>query len=222
MAGRVGAVVAPGWDEASSRRAVALAAEIPNVYAAVGVHPFFVAGDDLAWLAELLTVPKVVALGEVGTDHTGQVPLELQVSAFRTQLLLAREHDLPVIIHCRHGWQEIFRCLDETPVRGIMHAFSGSAEVMQEALKRGLYLSFAGMATRANSRHAHTALRTAPLERILTETDAPFMALDGVPAAQAEPIHARQVLQFIAAQRGIPAAELEEIVWANACRVLRF
>ncbi|MEI7834333.1 MAG: TatD family hydrolase, partial [bacterium] len=197
--------------------AVALAGEIPNVYATAGLHPVFIEDDGgIDWLPELLSSPRIVALGEVGIDHTSLVPVARQVMLFSAQLRLARERELPVIIHCRHGWDEVFACLDETPVRGIMHAFSASAEVMMEALRRGMYLSFAGMATRANSRHAHAALRTAPLERILTETDAPFMALDGVPAESSEPIHARQVLQFIAASRGIAEEELEEQVWANA------
>ncbi|HEX2951730.1 MAG TPA: TatD family hydrolase [Armatimonadota bacterium] len=200
----IAAVVLPGWNHSSSVTALAMSAGYRNLFPAVGLHPWYVAQEpNLDWLPHLLDDPRVIAVGEIGVDGAidGYDPA-LQEQVFRTQLSLARERDLPVLIHCRRGWDRVLACLRETPgIRGVIHAFSGSLDILQACVQLGLYISFAGMVTRPNSRRAHEAALHAPADRILLETDAPYMALDGVPADQAEPAYLPRVLAYIASLR---------------------
>ena len=201
----VGEIVVPGWDAESSRRALAMSAGYPMLRAAVGLHPWFVVEQPgLDWLPHLLDDPRTQAVGEIGLD--GAIDRDdpvLQEAVFRAQLRLAAARNLPVLLHCRRRWDRLLACLREEPrVRGVVHAFSGSLEVMHDCLALGLYISFAGMVTRPNSRRAHTAAAAVPADRLLLETDAPYMALEGIPAEQAEPAHLPRILAFIADLRG--------------------
>jgi len=215
-------VIVPGWDRDSSHKALALAAHFPIIRAAVGLHPWFVAADpDLSWLPALLDDPRVTAVGEIGIDGAieGADPPQ-QDAVFRTQLLWAVAHNLPVLIHCRRGWERTLVDIRETPgVRGVLHAFSGSREVLRECLALGLYISFAGMVTRPNSLRAHEAVLHVPIDRLLLETDAPYMALDGVPAEAVEPAHIMQILDFVATLRGESVDVLARQVWENFQRL---
>ncbi|HEY3376436.1 MAG TPA: TatD family hydrolase [Armatimonadota bacterium] len=230
FAGRVGEVLAraeavgvqtvivPGWDRDSSVQALALAAAYPALRPAVGLHPWFVARDaDLAWLPALLDDPRVAAVGEIGVDGAiDDADVAQQLAIFRVQVRYAVARDLPILIHCRRGWDRLLPCLREFPgVRGVVHAFSGSREVMHDCLRLGLYLAFAGMVTRPNSRRAREAAALVPADRLLLETDAPYMALDGVPAEQAEPAHLPRVLTCVAALRGVSPEALAEQVGRN-------
>jgi TatD DNase family protein len=117
-------------------------------------------------------------------------------------LRLAVERDLPVLIHCRRGWDRLLRCIKEIGgARGIIHAFSGSREILRECLNLGFYISFAGMVTRPHSYRAHEAATLVPADRLLLETDAPCMALEGIPGGQSEPIHLLHVLHYVAQLR---------------------
>jgi TatD DNase family protein len=230
FAGRVGEVLAraeavgvtgivvPGWDRESSLRALALATAYPAIRPAIGLHPWFVAQDpDVSWLPALLDDPRVVAIGEIGLDGAvaGADPAR-QAAILRTQLQWAVERDLPVLLHCRRGWDRLLVSLQDTPgVRGIMHAFSGSREVLHACLQRGFFISFAGMVTRPNSLRAHAAARLVPADRLLLETDAPNMALAGIPAAQAEPAHLPRVFDYIAALRGDEPGALARQICRN-------
>ena len=214
----VTAVVVPGWDEESSALALAMAAGYPAIYPAAGLHPWYVGADaDIAWLPRLLDDPRVVAVGEIGLDgEIAGADSARQEAIFRAQLALAAARDLPVLLHCRRRWDRLLACLRESPrVRGVLHAFSGSGEILRAALRLGLYVSFGGMLTRPNSRRAHAAARLVPPDRLLLETDAPFMALDGIPAAQSEPAHAALVLRYLAALRGDDPAALAERIGEN-------
>ena len=199
----VHAVVVPGWDRESSLAALALASAYAPIRPAVGLHPWQVAENaDLDWLRGMLNDPRLAAIGEIGLDGAiAQEDPEQQEAVFRAQLALAAERDLPVLIHCRRRWDRLLACLHDYPVRGVLHAFSGSLEVMHECLRLGLYISFAGMLTRPNSLRAHAAAAAVPADALLLETDAPYMALEGVPAEEAEPAHLRQVLDYLAALR---------------------
>ncbi|OPZ86070.1 MAG: putative deoxyribonuclease YjjV [bacterium ADurb.Bin429] len=208
-AGGVGQVVVPGWDEASSRRAVALAEEFPSILPAVGLHPWVTTEADLTWVEELASEPSVVAIGEIGLDGVVDVPLEAQLPVFRAQLTLARELNLPALIHCRRAWEPLLTCLREASgVRGVLHAFNGSVEVLRACLEMGLYVAFGGGVTRPNNRRAHRAAIAAPADRLLLETDAPAIGIEGVPPAEVEPRHIVQVLHRLAELRGEEAAAL--------------
>ncbi len=175
-------VVNPGCDLASSRKAVELAERYPFVYAAVGVHPEECADwieSDVEELRSLAAQPKVVAIGEIGLDYywPENPPRELQKQVFRAQMALAQELDLPVIVHDREAHGDSLDIVRDFPqVRGVFHCFSGSAEIAGELVKLGWMISFTGVLTYQNARKAVEAAQAIPLERIMIETDSPYMA----------------------------------------------
>ena len=174
-------VVDPGDNAERSRRAVELAQQYPHVYAAVGWHPEEAENWDensLPAIRELAKQPKVCAIGEIGLDYYWDTTYrERQKEMFRAQIELALELDLPVIVHDReaHGDSlEIVR--DYLTLRGVFHCFSGSVEMAQELLRRGWYLGFDGPITYKNAARAPEVIRICPMERILLETDSPYLA----------------------------------------------
>jgi len=174
-------IVNPGCTVESSRTAVALAERFPGVFAAVGIHPEDCAGvtdADFAVIRELASNPKTVAIGEIGLDYywPENPPREFQQQVFRRQIELALELDLPIIVHDREAHADSLAIVSEYPgLRGVFHCFSGSAEMARELLKRGWYLGFDGPITYKNARKALEVLAETPLERILLETDSPYL-----------------------------------------------
>lgn len=177
----VGLVLNPGCTVASSRAALALAERYDFVYAAAGIHPEDCAGAgdaELAAVRALCAHPKVVAVGEIGLDYywAENPPRTEQQSVFRAQLALALELGKPVIIHDRDAHADCLAIVEEFPgLRGVFHCFSGSAEMAERLLSRGWYLGFDGPITYKNARRALEVLAVTPLDRILLETDAPYM-----------------------------------------------
>ena len=177
----VALIVDPGCDVRSSRAALALSERFPFVYAAVGVHPEEL-GDGtpeaLAEIAELAEHPKCVAIGEIGLDYYWDAAHKVeQQLLFRQQLRLARELDKPVIIHDREAHGDSLAIVKEFPgLRGVFHCFSGSAEMAKELLREGWYLGFDGPITYKNARKALEVLAVCPPERILIETDSPYLS----------------------------------------------
>ena len=178
----VGLVVDPGCDVASSREAAALAERFDHVYAAAGIHPEDCAGAgeaDLEAIRALAAHPKAVAIGEIGLDYywPENPPREFQQEIFRRQMALAEELDLPVIIHDREAHGDCLAIVKEFPrVRGVFHCYSGSPEMAKELLKLGWYLGFDGPITFKNARRAPEVAAVTPLERMLLETDSPYLA----------------------------------------------
>ena len=218
-------VVDPGCDVASSRAAVALAERWPHVYAAVGIHPEDCGGyrpEELDAIRTLCGHKKVVAIGEIGLDYywPDNPPREVQQQVFRDQLDLARELDLPVIVHDReaHG-DSLAMVLDHPEVRGVFHCFSGSAEMAAELLKRGWYLGFDGPITYKNARRAREAAEAAPLERIVVETDAPYLTPVPFRGKRNDSRYLPYVLETLAAWKGVTAAEMERITFENGKRL---
>ena len=217
----VGLVVNPGCDLDSSRRAIGIAERYPFVYAAVGVHPEDCAGwqdTDVDELRSLAAHPKVVAIGEIGLDYYWKEnpPREFQQRVFRAQLALARELDLPVIVHDREAHGDCLSIIREFPqVRGVFHCFSGSAEMAKELVGLGWMISFTGALTYKNARKAVEAAQAVPLDRIMIETDSPYMA--PVPC-RGERCHsglARHTCQRLAELRGISPEECARITFEN-------
>lgn len=169
-----------GCDLESSRKAVALAEKYPYVWAAVGYHPEQAAlrtDEGVAELRQFLSHPKVVAIGEIGLDYYWPEPdHETQKRVLIEQLKLARELQKPVILHVRDASEDAFTILKAHPVRGVMHCFSGSPETAREVLKLGLYIGFTGVLTFKNARKPVEACAAVPLDRLLLETDCPYMA----------------------------------------------
>lgn len=223
----VALVVNPGCDLESSRKAVAYAAEYPHVYAAVGIHPENCGGftpADMDALRQLAQQPKVVAIGEIGLDYywAENPPRELQQQVLRSQLALARELRLPVIFHDRDAHGDSLAIVKEFPdVTGVFHCFSGSYEMAKELVKRGWYIGFTGVVTFKNARKAVEVAEKIPLDRILIETDCPYMAPEPFRGRRNDPSLVPFVAKKIAALRGISAEAAAAATAENARRLFR-
>ena len=217
----VGLVVNPGCDLDSSRQAIGIAERYPFVYAAVGVHPEDCAGwqdTDVDELRSLAAHPKVVAIGEIGLDYYWKEnpPREFQQRVFRAQLALAWELDLPVIVHDREAHGDCLSIIREFPqVRGVFHCFSGSAEMAKELVGLGWMISFTGALTYKNARKAVEAAQAVPLDRIMIETDSPYMAPAPCRGERCHAGRARHTCQRLAELRGISLEECARITFEN-------
>lgn len=177
--GVVHAVLA-GTNLEDSAQGITLTETFDYLYAAVGIHPEMTGSqpaDYLAHLAKMAQHPKVVAIGEIGLDyHYEGYDREAQITLFRDQLTLANQLGLPVIVHARDCTEDYLRILQEMQPRGVVHCFSGSAETAEIVVKLGMYVGFTGVLTFKNAKKALRALAAVPKDRILLETDCPYMA----------------------------------------------
>lgn len=215
-----------GYDLPSSRRAIALAAGYDFIYAVVGVHPHEVADlpvDYLDTVRELSRQAKVVAIGEIGLDYYRDLsPREVQRRVFREQLALAKELNLPVVIHDRDAHGDVLDILRKDgagPAGGVLHCFAGSLEMAAACLEMGFYISFAGPVTYPNARRPKEVAAAVPLERLLVETDSPYLTPQAHRGKRNEPAYVRYVAEQIAALRGIAPEELARATTANARRI---
>lgn len=205
----------------SCRRAVALARQHPDVFAAVAIHPHDAADatpEALETLAALARNPRVVAVGETGLDYYRNfAPRDVQQQAFRAHLALARALDLPVIVHDRDAHADVLRILqEEGPARVVMHCFSGSLEIARTCLDRGYYLGLGGPLTYRNARRAVEVAAFVPPDRLLLETDAPYLPPEPHRGLRNEPAYLPLIARSVAAARGVSAGTIAEIATANA------
>ena len=221
----VALVVDPGCDLPTSRAALALAEQFPHVYAAVGIHPEDCAGytdADLDALRQLCRHDKAVAIGEIGLDYywAENPPREFQQQVFRRQLELALELDMPVIIHDREAHGDSLAIVKEYPgLRGVFHCFSGSPEMAAELLKRGWYLGFDGPITYKNAKRAPEVAAMTPLDRILVETDSPYMTPVPFRGNRNDSRYLPYVLEKLAEWKGVTTEEMTDITFANGKRL---
>lgn len=218
--------VTVGSDLPSSERSIALAARYPFVYAAAGVHPHEAAqapGDYLEQLRPLLEQDKVVALGEIGLDyHYDFSPRDVQRRVFLEQLDLAYELQLPVIVHMREAHGDMIDLLRSRADRlpgGVLHCFSGSAQSAQEYERLGFHISFAGPITFKNAGKLLTAAQAVSLDRLLIETDSPYLAPVPLRGKRNSPANVRHVCERLAALRDMPVEEMARITCRNAQRL---
>ncbi|MDE6728823.1 MAG: TatD family hydrolase [Oscillospiraceae bacterium] len=210
----VSRVLAVGCDLASSEEEIALAARYDYIYAAVGIHPEHAAEVPENWESELerlLKRDKVIALGEIGLDYhyPDGAPHDVQRGVFVKQLEIAKRLDKPVIIHSRDAMGDTLEILKEYKPRGVMHCFSGSAETAREIVKLGMYVGFTGVLTFKNSKKARAACEAVPTDRLLLETDCPYMA--PVPH-RGERCDSSMIAFTAAAMAGIKGVSAEEMV----------
>jgi TatD DNase family protein len=194
-------------DLASSEAVTALAAKVPTLKATAGVHPHAAVGWGTAVeqrLRELLASPEVVAVGEIGLDyHYDFSPREMQKEAMRAQLQLARDHELPVVVHNREADADILAQLSAfAPLSGVMHCFWSSLDVAQQALDFGLFLGVGGPITFGNAHELRAVLKTISLEHILLETDAPYLAPTPFRGRRNEPAFVPKVAEALAQLHG--------------------
>ena len=223
----VALVMNPGCSLESSRNAVALAEAHPFVYAAVGSHPDVadeVNEDVLEEYRKLCKLSdKVKAIGEIGIDyHYEDIPRELQLRAFRMQMELARELGLPVVVHEREAHEDGMQVVREFPeVTGVFHCYSGSAEMAKQLVDRGWYIGFTGVLTFKNARRAIEAAQSIPLERIVLETDCPYMAPEPFRGRRNDPGYLFRMAEKLAEIRGLPVEEIHRITTENGKRLYR-
>ena len=223
----VGLILNPGCDVESSRKAVQYAAAYPHVYAAVGIHPENCGGctaDDLAAVRQLAQQPKTVAIGEIGLDYywAENPPRDFQQQVLRQQLALAQELALPVIIHDREAHADTLAIVREFPgVTGVFHCFSGSPEMAQELLKMGWYLGFDGPVTYKNARRAPEVAAVTPLDRMLVETDSPYMTPVPYRGRRNDSGYVHLVAEKLAEWKGVTPEEMARVTTENGKRLFR-
>jgi len=224
----VGRIVIPGVDLAACRRAVALAERYPQVYALVGLHPNSadeLTPDGLAEIRSLTKHPKVVGIGEIGIDlYWRKLSLMEQEAAFRTQLALADEAGLPVVVHDREAHAEVLAVLREArPAAGVaLHAFSGDRAMAEAALELGCWLGVDGPLTYKKNDALRALFAAAPLDRVLIETDAPYLTPQARRGKRNEPAYVRYVAEKLAEIRGIALETAAEATTGNAARFFRW
>jgi TatD DNase family protein len=219
----VGGMVAVGCDRATSEASIALAARHADVWASVGLHPHeAIHGVDT--IVDLIGRPRVVAVGEAGLDYYyDHSPRDAQRGAFAAQIQLAHEHDLPLVIHSRDAWDDTFDVLDAegTPTGTIFHCFTGGPDEARRCLDRGAYVSFSGIVTFRSATEVQAAARLVPLDRMLIETDAPYLAPVPHRGSTNQPSYVGHTAQFIADLREVPIGMIATSTDTNARSVFR-
>ena len=220
-------VMNPGCSLASSRSAVALANAHDYIYAAVGSHPDVADEVNEEVLEEYRTLckqnPKVRAIGEIGLDYYYEdIPRETQLKAFRMQMELARELDLPVIVHERDAHEDGMNVVRAFPdVKGVFHCYSGSAEMARQLVNEGWYIGFTGVLTFKNARKAVEVAASIPLDRIVLETDCPYMAPVPFRGKRNDPGKLVHMAEKLAEIRGLSVDEIHRITTENGRRLYR-
>ena len=217
-------IVDPGCDLKSSRAALALAERYAFVYAAVGVHPEELQDSTpeiLAEIGELAEHPKCVAIGEIGLDYYWDAThKEEQKLLFRQQIALALDLDKPIIVHDREAHGDCLEIVKDYPgLRGVFHCYSGSAEMAKELLKRGWYLGFDGPVTYKNARKTLEVLDLCPIERLLIETDSPYLSPVPNRGKRNDSRNLRYIVETIAARRGLSPEEVARQSLENGKRL---
>ncbi len=216
----VARLIVIGYDLPSSERAVQLAEQSPALWAAVGIHPHDAPActpDALERLRALSQHPRVVAIGEIGLDfYRDWSPRAAQYEAFHAQLTLAQERGLPVIIHCREAYDPLLQVLSEySPVRGVLHCFSGTEAHAERALTMGYYLGIGGVITFKNAEPLRAIVRQMPRDRLLLETDAPYLAPHPYRGRRNEPAYLPLIAHHVAELWSMPLDELSAQTEAN-------
>lgn len=219
----VGLVLCPACDLESCRAAIQLAEAYPYVYAAVGIHPEDALGLPPDWLQQVEAMsrhPKVKAIGEIGLDYYWkEVPHDLQKEVFRAQLSLAQRLDLPVIVHDREAHGDCLSIVRAFPgARGVFHCYSGSAEMARELVDLGWMLSFTGVLTYKNARRAVEAAQAVPLDRLMIETDSPYMAPVPHRGKRNDSGYVRHICERLADIKGVSFEECARITLENGKR----
>ena len=223
----LGLVLNPGCSLASSRNVDALTKEYDYIYGAVGSHPDVADEVNEAVLEEYRMLckqnSKIRAIGEIGLDyHYEDIPREIQKRAFRMQMQLARELDMPVIVHERDAHEDGLAIVDEFPeVTGVFHCYSGSLEMAKELVRRGWYIGFTGVLTFKNARKAVEVAANIPLDRIVLETDCPYMSPEPFRGKRNDPGKLYRMAEKLAEIRGVTVEEIHTITMENGKRLYR-
>ena len=221
-------MVVVGFDEETIRLAIEIAETYDFIYAAVGWHPVDAIDykeSHLEWLEELTKHEKVVALGEMGLDYYWDTsPKDIQADVFRKQIHLAKKVNMPIIIHNREATADIIKILQEenaAEVGGIMHCYSATREELQACLEMNFYISLAGAVTFKNAKEVKEVAKVVPLDRLLIETDAPYLAPHPYRGKRNEPAYVKLVAEEIARLREMSLEDVSRITTENALKIFR-
>ncbi len=223
-------IVTIGTTADTSQRAVAIAGEFSSVFAAVGIQPNYAAqakAGDWETIERLAADARVVAIGETGLDrYWDYAPFDVQVNYFQRHVALAGKMNLPFVVHCREAEADVVEQLrlaaGRGPIKGVMHSFTGSLETARACLELGLYISFAGMVTYKKSQALRELVKDLPLDRILVETDSPYLAPQPMRGKRNEPSFVRITANTLAELAGISQDEFARLTTSNACRLFGF
>ena len=217
-----------GFDTPTIEKSLQLSHDYSNIYSIIGWHPTEAGSytkDVEKKLQEQLTMPKVVALGEIGLDYYWmEDPKEVQAEVFRRQIAITKEMNLPISIHTREALADTYQILKEEDIRdigGIMHSFSGDFEWAKRFLDLGMHISFSGVVTFKKAQDVQEAATHVPLDRLLVETDAPYLAPVPYRGKRNEPGYTRYTVEKIAELRNLPVEEVALQTWKNAHRLFR-
>jgi TatD DNase family protein len=213
----VGILIEVGFNPEGWEKASALAEKYENIYWTAGIHPHeadVATEENLKKMRELKSTPagkKLVAFGEMGLDYfKNYQPKEIQQKAFRAQLVIAKELDLPVIIHCRDAYSDAFKILEEEGItRAVFHCFAGTLAEAQECFSRGYFVSFTGICTYPKAENIRQIIIAAPVDKIMIETDCPYLAPQSQRGKRNEPAFVAEVFQKVCEIKKISPAELE-------------
>lgn len=207
-----------------SQASIDLAKKYKNIFASVGIHPHDGKENNIKEaskkLYELASEKRVVAIGEIGLDYfqlKNEKEKDIQKKVFRAQLDIAKELGLPVVIHCRDAYEDMLEIIKKDKIkRGVSHCFLGSREIAKRLLDLGLYLSFTGVITFKNAGEIIEVVREVPLERIMVETDAPFLAPESHRGKRNEPAYVKYIAEKIATIKEVGLDEVEDVTTKNA------
>ena len=223
----IGLVMNPGCSLESSRNVSSLTRQYDYIYGAVGSHPDVADEVNEAVLEEYRQLcksnPKIKAIGEIGLDyHYEDIPRDIQLKAFRAQMELARELNLPVIVHERDAHEDGMKVVTEFPeITGVFHCYSGSAEMAKWLVNRGWYIGFTGVLTFKNARKALEVAAAIPLDRLVLETDCPYMAPEPFRGKRNDPGKLYRMAEKLAELRGLTVEEIHTITMENGKRLYR-
>ncbi|GLJ04424.1 TatD family hydrolase [Bacillus sp. YKCMOAS1] len=225
---KVEKIVVVGFDRPTITRAMELIEEYDFIYAAIGWHPvdaIDMTDEDLAWIKDLSQHEKVVAIGEMGLDYYwDKSPKDVQKEVFRRQIALAKEVNLPIVIHNRDATEDVVMILKEegaAEVGGIMHCFTGSLETAKVCMDMNFYISFGGPVTFKNAKKPKEVVKEIPSDRLLIETDCPYLTPVPFRGKRNEPSYVKYIAEQIAELREISFEELAELTTKNAKKVFR-
>lgn len=227
------AIIAVGTSIENTLKVIDLSEKYKNIYPTAGIHPTDGAAetkDEYKEEFEKIVVTykkKIVAIGECGLDiyiegerPTSSEDLLKQIELFDFQLQIAKKYNLPVVIHCRNGWDKVFEILDKNNINnGVFHCWTGNLDQLKQAEIRGFYVAFGGILTFKNAGEIVNSAKTIDINKLVLETDSPFLAPEGLRGKRNEPKNVRIVAEFIAKLRGVELSYIEKVTTANAKRL---
>ena len=219
-----------GYNLEGSKKAIEIAKICDSTYATVGISPNDIPqNEEEMWknieeIKDLAQNKKVVAIGEIGLDYYwNKENRKMQLDAFKKQIEIANELNLPIVIHTREAVMDTISVLKENPVnnKGVFHCCPLNRELVKEALKLGFYISFSGVVTFKNAKNADEIINMVPLDKILIETDSPYLSPEPLRGTRNTPINVKLVAAKVARTKNMPIEEIASITYSNACKLFR-